>query len=77
MGAGVRVRVRLINPAASCALAVETTLKSLPGGACSGFVRDADGVIVVDDGCAIAETENPGFLKFAVEKQGYAREVIV
>lgn len=73
----VRVRVRLINPAPSCAEAVERTLKDLPGGACSGFERDAGGAIVIADGCAWAHTSNPKFLKFACEAQGYAREVIL
>jgi len=73
----VIVRVRLINPAPSCAAAVEQTLKGLPGGACSGFERDASGAIIVEDGCARAETTNPKFLKFACEAQGYAREVLL
>lgn len=70
-----KVRVQFLNPDPECVLATESTLKQLPGAAFLGFERDASGAIVVADGWSNGEAGNPGFLKFAAERQGYVKHV--
>lgn len=54
--------------------ATENTLKALPGAGCVGFERDESGAVIVRDGWVRAICLNPGFLMFAIERQGYARQ---
>lgn len=68
------VEIQVHSPHMPAVLATETTLKALPGKACSGFARDDAGEILIADGWVKAETDNPVFLEFAIRKQGYAKD---
>jgi predicted phage terminase large subunit-like protein len=70
----IRVRPHSIDPVALDAL--EQTLRDLPGAAAT-LLRDATGARAVDaDGCVTVQTSREGWVRFALERQGYVREVL-
>ena len=70
------MKVRLHNNQSDSANATDSTIKMLGGGT-HALKRDPDGNILFDqDGYAELETSNPGFVRFALVRQGYVAEVL-
>ncbi|MCK4547667.1 MAG: hypothetical protein KAW17_09535 [Candidatus Eisenbacteria sp.] len=72
----IYVKVRLHSNEKGPADATDATLKGLPS--CGAFLlRGSDGEVVFDSsGIATIVTTNPGFIRFAVGRQGYVAEVL-
>ena len=72
------LRVVLHNNEPQAADATDQTLRQLHPAGAHRLRRDEDGAVVIEeDGCAVVETDaDVGFLRFALERQGYVREVV-
>lgn len=68
------LKVKFHSNQQDAAEATDNTIKQLPG---NGYLlRAREGEIYFDkDGFAILQTNNPGFMKFALIKQGYVKEI--
>ena len=68
------MKVRLLSNEESAANATDATIKMLPGG--GRLRRRESGKVAFDnEGYATIEGGNEGFLRFALVRQGYVREV--
>ena len=69
------MKVKLHSNENSAAEATDQTIRMLPGG--GRLARDSEGRIAFDnDGNAIIEGGDQGFLRFALEHQGYVAKVV-
>lgn len=71
------MKVILHSNAESAANATDSTLKMLPMGGDAHLKRGEDGKVEFDaEGCATVITTNPGFVSFALTRQGYVKAVL-